>query len=84
MERKLPTTEIQMLDQTQSENFLNRAVSVLGLEEIGSTPQQRRVLLDGLENLLETRSPDQITDQMIQGAWDVAEHLHPSDGSLRY
>ena len=84
MERKLPTTEIQMLDQTQSENFLNRAVLVLGLEEIGSTPQQRRVLLDGLENLLETRSPDQITDEMIQGAWDVATHLHPSDGSLRY
>ena len=84
MERKLPTTEIQMLDQTQSENFLNRAVSVLGLEESRSTPQQWRVLVDGLENLLETRSPDQITDQMIQGAWDVAEHLHPSDGSLRY
>ena len=84
MERKLPTTEIQMLDQTQSENFLNRVVSVLGLEEQGSTPQQWTVLVDVLDELLETRSPDQITDQMIQGAWDVTEHLHPSDGSLRY
>ena len=84
MERKLPTTEIQMLDQTQSENFLNRVVSVLGLEEQGSTPQQWTVLVEVLDELLETRSPDQITDQMIQGAWDVTEHLHPSDGSLRY
>ena len=84
MGRWLPTAEIQMLDQTQSENFLNRAVSVLGLEESRPTPQQWRVLVDGLENLLETRSPDEITDAMIQGAWDVAEHLHPSDGSLRY
>ena len=73
-----------MLDQTQSENFLNRVVSVLGLEEQGSTPQQWTVLVDVLDELLETRSPDQITDQMIQGAWDVATHLHPSDGSLRY
>ena len=73
-----------MLDQTQYENFLNRVVSVLGLEEQGSTPQQWTVLVDVLDELLETRSPDQITDQMIQGAWDVTEHLHPSDGSLRY
>ena len=73
-----------MLDQTQSENFLNRVVSVLGLEEQGSTPQQWTVLVDVLDELLETRSLDQITDQMIQGAWDVTEHLHPSDGSLRY
>ena len=72
------------LGKEESEEFLNRVVSVLGLEEIGSTPQQRRVLLDGLEDLLETRSPDEITDAMIKGAWDVAEHLHPSDGSLRY
>ena len=84
MGRKLSTTETEMLDQTQSENFLNRVVSVLGLEESGSTPQQWRVLLDELEDLLETRSPDEITDAMIQGAWNVAEHLHPSDGSLRY
>jgi len=73
-----------MLDQTQSENFLNRVVSVLGLEEQGSTPQQWRVLVDELEDLLETRSPDQISDQMIQGSWKVATHLHPVDGSLRY
>ena len=72
------------LSKEESEEFLIRVVSVLGLEEIGSTPQQRRVLLDGLEDLLETRLPDEITDAMIQGAWDVVEHLHPSDGSLRY
>jgi ferritin-like metal-binding protein YciE len=72
------------LSKEESEDFLNRVVSLLGLEEQGSTPQQWRVLVDELEDLLETRSPDEITDAMIQGAWDVAEHLHPSDGSLRY
>ena len=72
------------LSKEESEEFLNRVVSLLGLEEQGSTPQQWRVLVDELEDLLETRSPDEITDEMIQGAWDVAEHLHPSDGSLRY
>jgi hypothetical protein len=65
------------LSKEESEEFLNRVVSVLGLEGIGSTPQQWRVLVDELEDLLETRSPDEITDAMIQGAWDVAEHLHP-------
>ena len=84
MERKLPTTEIQMLDQTQSENFLTRAGLVMGLDKTPPTPQQWKVFTDDLYQLLETRSPDEITDAMIQGAWDVAEHLHPSDGSLRY
>jgi hypothetical protein len=33
------------------------------------------VFADDLYQLLETRSPDEITDEMIQGAWDVAEFL---------
>ena len=84
MGRWLPTTEIQMLDQTQYENFLTRAGLVMGLDKTPPTPQQWKVFTDDLYQLLETRSPDEITDAMIQGAWDVAEHLHPSDGSLRY
>ena len=72
------------LSKEESEEFLNRIVSVLGLEESGSTPQQWKVLVGGLEDLLETRLPGEITDAMIQGAWDIVEHLHPSDGSLRY
>ena len=73
-----------MLDQTQYENFLTRAGLVMGLDKTPPTPQQWKVFTDDLYQLLETRSPDEITDAMIQGAWDVAEHLHPSDGSLRY
>ena len=84
MGRWLPTTEIQMLDQTQYENFLTRAGLVMGLDKTPPTPQQWKVFTDDLYQLLETRSPDEITDAMIQGAWNVAEHLHPSDGSLRY
>ena len=84
MGRWLPTTEIQMLDQTQYENFLTRAGLVMGLDKTPPTPQQWKVFTDDLYQLLETRSPDEITDAMIQGAWEVAEHLHPSDGSLRY
>jgi hypothetical protein len=33
------------------------------------------VFADDLYQLLETRSPDEITDEVIQGAWDVAEFL---------
>lgn len=73
-----------MLDKTQSELFLNRVKSVLQEELKGSTQVQRKVLLSGLDDLLQTRSPDQITDLMIQGEWDVATHLHPVDGSLAY
>ena len=73
-----------MLDKTQSKLFLNRVELVLVEELRDSTDQQIVVLLDGLDSLLRDRTPDQITDEMIQGQWDVVEHLHPSDGSLRY
>ncbi|MEC8544394.1 MAG: hypothetical protein VXY89_12635 [SAR324 cluster bacterium] len=56
----------------------------MGLDKTPATRQQWKVFTDDLYQLLETRSPDEITDEMIKGAWDVAEHLHPSDGSLRY
>ena len=73
-----------MLDKAQYEDFLTRAGLVLGLDKTPATRQQWNVLAEGLYRLLEKRSPDQITDEMIQGQWDVAEHLHPSDGTLRY
>ena len=73
-----------MLDKTQYEDFLTRAGLVLGLDKTPATRQQWNVLAEGLYRLLEKRSPDQITDEMIEGQWDVVEHLHPSDGSLRY
>ena len=72
-----------MLDRTQYEDFLTRAGLVLGLDKSPATRQQWNALAEGLYRLLEERSPDQITDEMIQGH-DVVEHLHPSDGSLRY
>ena len=72
-----------MLDKTQSERFLSRVESVLAEELRDSTDQQFEVLISGLESLLRNRTPDQITDEMIQVQWDVAEHLHPSDGTLR-
>ena len=72
------------LTQAEYEEFLTGAGLVLGLDKTPATRQQWNVLAEGLYRLLETRSPDEITDEMIQGAWDVAEHLHPSDGSLRY
>ena len=73
-----------MLDKAQYEDFLTRAGLVLGLDKTPATRQQWNVLAEGLYRLLEDRTPDQITDEMIQGQWDVVEHLHPSDGSLRY
>ena len=73
-----------MLDKTQSELFLNRVESVLQEELQTSTDQQVAVLLDGLDGLLNRFQPEQITDLMIQGQWDVATHLHPVDGSLAY
>ena len=63
---------------------MNRVGLVLAEELRDSTDQQIVVLLDGLDSLLRDRTPDQITDKMIEGQWDVATHLHPSDGSLRY
>ena len=56
----------------------------MGLDKSPATPQQWKVFTDDLYQLLETRSPDEITDAMLQGAWDLVGHLHPSDGSLRY
>ena len=73
-----------MLDKAQSERFLNRVESVLEEELKDSTDQQIVVLLDWLDSLLRDRTPDQITDEMIEGQWDVAMHLQPSDESLRY
>ena len=73
-----------MLDKTQSELFLNRVKLVLGEELRDSTDQQIVVLLDGLESLLQDRTPDQITDEMILGKWYVVEHLHLSDGLINY
>ena len=70
--------------QAEYEELLTRAGLLMGLDKSPATPQQWKVFTDDLYQLLETRSPDEITDAMIQGAWDVAEHLHPSDGSLRY
>ena len=72
------------LTQAEYEEFLTRAGLVMGLDKTPATRQQWKVFTDDLYQLLETRSPDEITDAMIQGAWDVAEHLHPSDGSLRF
>jgi hypothetical protein len=63
---------------------LTRAGLVLGLDKTPATRQQWNVLAEGLYRLLQDRTPDQITDKMIEGQWDVVEHLHPSDGSLRY
>ena len=56
-----------MLDRTQYEDFLTRAGLVLGLDKSPATRQQWNVLAEGLYRLLEKRSPDQITDEMIQG-----------------
>ena len=70
----------QILDKTQSELFLNRVELVLGEELRELTDQQIVILLDGLDSLLLDRTPDQIIEEMIQGQWDVVEHLHLSDG----
>tara|TARA_B100000941_G_C28248260_1_gene420109 strand:+ start:393 stop:617 length:225 start_codon:yes stop_codon:yes gene_type:complete len=72
------------LSKEESEEFLNRVLSVLELERNGATPHQWTVLVDVLDELLETRSPDQVTNEMIHGAWDVTTHIHPVDGSFRY
>ena len=73
-----------MLDKTQSELSLNRIELVLGEELRDSTDRQIVVLLDGLDSLLRDQTPDQITDEMILGKWDVVEHLHLSDGLINY
>ena len=71
------------LSKEESEEFLNRVVSVLELERNGATPHQWTVLVDVLDELLETRSPYQVTNEMIHGAWDVTTHIHPVDGSIQ-
>jgi len=72
-----------MLDKAQSDKFLNRVGLVLREQLTDSTQVQRKVLLSSLGSLVQEYGPDQITNEMIQGQWDVVEHLHPSDGSLR-
>ena len=54
--------------QAEYEEFLIRAGLVFGLDKTPATRQQWNVLAEGLYRLLETRSPDEITDAMIQGA----------------
>ena len=56
-----------MLDKAQSERFLSRVESVLAEELKDSTDQRFQVLISGLESLLKDRTPDQITDEMIEG-----------------
>ena len=67
------------------EAFLRRVVSVLGQETLSAMNQhQETVLGETLEELLEERTFDKVTDEMINGAWDVTTHIHPVDGSFRY
>ena len=73
-----------MLDKAQSETFLNRVRSVLSEELMNSTQVQRKVLLSTLGDLVQEFGVDQVTNEMIHGAWDVATHIHPVDGSFRY
>ena len=73
-----------MLDKAQSETFLNRVRSVLSEELMNSTQVQRKVLLSTLGDLVQEFGVDQITSEMIHGAWDVTTHIHLVDGSFRY
>ena len=73
-----------MLDKAQSETFLNRVRSVLSEELMNSTQVQRKVLLSTLGDLVQEFGVDQVTNEMIKGAWDVTTHIHPVDGSFRY
>ena len=67
------------------EGFLRRVVSVLGQETLAEmSKHQETVLGEILEELLEERTFDQVTNEMIKGAWDVTTHLHPVNGSFRY
>ena len=73
-----------MLDKAQSETFLNRVRSVLSEELMNSTQVQRKVLLSTLGDLVQEFGVDQVTNEMIHGAWDVTTHIHPVGGSFRY
>ena len=67
------------------EAFLRRVVSVLGQETLAEmSKHQETVLGETLEELLEERTYDQVTNEMIKVAWDVTTHIHPVDGSFRY
>ena len=67
------------------EVFLRRVVSVLGQETLAEmSKHQETVLGETLEELLEEMTYDQVTNEMIHGAWDVTTHIHPVDGSFRY
>ena len=66
-----------MLDKAQYEDFLTRAGLVLGLDKTPATRQQWNVLAEGLYRLLEDRTPDQITDEMIEGAMGRRGALAP-------
>ena len=67
------------------EAFLRRVISVLGAETLAEmSKHQETVLGETLEKLLEERTFDQVTNEMIKGAWDVTTHIHPVDGSFRY
>ena len=72
------------LSKEESEEFLNRVERVLAEELKNSYEHQIVVLLDALDDLIAQYGVENITDDWIRGAWDVAEHLNPSDGSLRY
>ena len=67
------------------EAFLRRVVSVPGQETLAEmSKHQETVLGETLEELLEERTYNQVTNEMIKGAWDVTTHIHPVDGSIRY
>ena len=72
------------LSKEESEEFLSRVERALAEELKNSYDQQIVVLLDALDDLIAQYGVENITDDWIRGAWDVAEYLHPSDGSLRY
>ena len=67
------------------EAFLRRVVSVPGQETLAEMSKyQETVLGETLEELLEERTYDQVTNEMIKVAWDVTTQIHPVDGYFRY
>jgi len=72
------------LSKEESEEFLNRVERVLAEELKNSYDHQIVVLLDALDDLIAQYGMENITDDWIRGAWDVAEFLFPSDGSIRF
>ena len=79
------TSSISEEYSEEYEAFLRRVISVLGAETLAEmSKHQETVLGETLEKLLEERTFDQVTNEMIKGAWDVTTHIHPVDGSFRY